>query len=331
MFLPPPKCGGGYEVVRKATNGSSEGTLVPNPTTIHIPAARDVGARPRDLIFPLPSRTWSELRPRVDLEVVIPALNEEARLPGTLARTLEYLSEQPYSSAVVVVDNGSVDGTAEVARSFMGGPVPVHLIGCAARGKGRAVRRGFATGRSRFVGFMDADLATPVDTLDRVMPLLREGATAVIASRNCDAAVRAVPQSALRRLGGGAFRMAARGVLPQVADSQCGFKFFSGAVVRSVIAACDVDGFCFDVELLGRLQRSGQRIIEVPVVWTDVSGSTFHPVRHGLRSFSDTVRIRRLLASTPPVGPSTVTRAARPAPARPGTRVQDGLALPRAV
>lgn len=304
---------------------------MPNSSYAEIPAPADVHVRPRERVSSSSSRRWSASRPGVDLEVVIPALNEELRLPGTLARTLEYLGRQPYSSAVVVVDNGSVDGTAEVVRAAVGGPVPVHLVGCAARGKGRAVRRGFTTGRSRFVGFMDADLATPVETLDRVVPLLRQGATAVIASRNCDAAVRAVRQGALRRIGGGAFRVATRSVVPQVSDSQCGFKFFSGAAVRAVIAECDVDGFSFDVELLGRLQRSGHRIVEVPVVWTDVSGSTFHPVRHGLRSFSDTVRIRRLLAATPPVAPSTVVTSGLPAPARPGTRGEDALPLPRAV
>ncbi|MEZ0490917.1 glycosyltransferase [Kineococcus sp. TBRC 1896] len=227
---------------------------------------------------------------------MIPALNEEFRLPRTLERTLAHLAVQPYSSAVVVVDNGSVDRTAEVVRSFTGGSIPVHLIGCARRGKGSAVRRGFLTSRSRFVGFMDADLATPVETLDAVVPLLEGGATAVIASRHLRTAARAVPQGTVRRLGGGAFRLAARSVLPSVSDSQCGFKFFRTPEVQAVLPDSLVDGFSFDLEILSRLHRSGHRILEVPVVWTDVGGSTFNPVRHGLRSFSDTIRIHR---STP--------------------------------
>ena len=252
-----------------------------------------------------PSET-AQVRPHVELEVVVPALNEELRLPMTLQRTVDYLARQDYSAAVVVVDNGSVDGTADlVRRTAARSAVPVHLIGCAAPGKGAAVRRGFATGRARYVGFMDADLATPVETLDRVVPLLRAGATAVIASRNAMGAERVVQQGPVRRVGGGAFRAASRTVLPGVSDSQCGFKFFSGSVVRTVLRDCRIDGFSFDVELLGRLQRAGQGIVEVPVRWTDVSGSSFSPVRHGLRSFADTLRVHRLLleagVALPPV------------------------------
>lgn len=237
------------------------------------------------------------VRPHVELEVVIPALNEELRLPLTLAKTVAYLARQDYRGAIVVVDNGSVDGTADVVRrAARSSAVPVHLVGCATPGKGSAVRRGFATSRARYVGFMDADLATPIETLDQVLPLLRNGIPAVIGSRNADGAVRAVPQGALRSAGGGAFRAASRTVLPGIADSQCGFKFFSGPAVRRVLGDCRIDGFSFDVELLGRLQRAGHVVAEVPVVWTDVAGSSFSPMRHGLRSFADTVRIHRLLA-----------------------------------
>ncbi|MGY1914999.1 glycosyltransferase [Blastococcus sp. SYSU DS0973] len=247
------------------------------------------------------STAWSlfarTIRPAVDLEVVIPVLNEEARLPRTLDRTLEYLAAQSYSSAVVVVDNGSVDGTSEVVRAAMGGSVPVHLIGCQRAGKGSAVRRGFATGRSRYVGFMDADLATPIEALDQVVPLLVSGASAVIASRYHASAYQAVRQPALRRIGSTAFRLAARSVVPGLSDTQCGFKFFSGPVARRVSADCQLSGFSFDVEFLGRVLAAGHKVVEFPVVWTDVEGSTFHPLQHGLASFRDTAQLRRLLAA----------------------------------
>lgn len=269
---------------------------------------------------------WSAVRgvrPHVELEVVIPALNEEHRLPETLRSAATYLAEQDYTSAIVVVDNGSVDGTADVVRrAAAASPVPIHLVGCSTPGKGSAVRRGFATSRARYVGFMDADLATPMQTLDRAVPLLRGGVPAVIASRNARGAVRAVPQSALRRAGGEAFRAASRTVLPGIADSQCGFKFFSGPLVRRVLGDCAIDGFSFDVELLGRFQRAGLGIAEIPVVWTDVAGSSFSPLRHGLRSFSDTVRIHRLLTGAA-AAPDVIDLVER---RRPGIRV-DELAL----
>lgn len=235
-------------------------------------------------------------RPVVDLEIVVPAYDEEHRLPATLAAAVEHLSaltaRTGLTSAVVVVDNGSVDRTSDLASAARG-DVPVYLLGCRQRGKGSAVRRGFATSRARWVGFMDADLATPMDTLDRVLPLLAGGATVVIASRNAGEADRVVKQSSLRRLGGSVFRLAARSILPDVADSQCGFKFFDGRTVRAVLDDCTIDGFSFDVELLARLRRAGHPVVEVPVLWTDVPGSTFSPVRDGVRSFSDTVRIHR--------------------------------------
>ena len=114
------------------------------------------------------------LRAPCDLEVLIPARNEARRLPNTLERTVRYLEAQPYSSSVVVIDNGSVDQTADLAARNWSERVPVHLTGCARPGKGAAVRRGFLTSRARFIGYMDADLATPIETLDVVMPLLRE-------------------------------------------------------------------------------------------------------------------------------------------------------------
>ena len=100
-------------------------------------------------------------RPSCHLEVLIPSLNEARRLPDTLARTIEYLETQTYSSSLVVIDNGSIDQTVDLASKVRSDHVSVSVIGCAQRGKGAAVRRGFHTSRARFVGYMDADLATP--------------------------------------------------------------------------------------------------------------------------------------------------------------------------
>lgn len=232
-----------------------------------------------------------------DLDIVVPARDEAARLPRTLDRTLEYLQDQPYRSRVLVVDNGSVDRTADVARGFADGPVPVEVLSCARPGKGVAVRTGFAATTARYVGFMDADLATPVETLDLVVPLLEGGSTVVIGSRRAEGARLVVPQSVTRRLGGSLFRAASQHVLPGVTDSQCGFKFFRGDVVRLVAARCRVEGFGFDVELLGRLREAGHDAVEVPVTWTDVPGSTFSPLRHGLRSFTEAIGVRRPLGA----------------------------------
>jgi dolichyl-phosphate beta-glucosyltransferase len=230
-------------------------------------------------------------RPPVDLELIIPAFNEADRLPGTVAATVDYLSHRPWSSAVVVVDNDSVDRTLEVLARFDSTKVKVYAIGCSDRGKGAAVRRGITTSSARYVGFADADNATPIDTIDAVMTLLDAGHAAVIASRRVPGAHYAVEQPLLRRAGGWVFRSLVRLTLPDIADSQCGFKFFDGPLVRDIMGGCHIDGFAFDVELLAHLERSGRSIVEVPVMWSDAPGSTFSARRHGLRTMADLLRL----------------------------------------
>ncbi|MDQ0717738.1 dolichyl-phosphate beta-glucosyltransferase [Streptomyces luteogriseus] len=230
-------------------------------------------------------------RPPVELEIVIPAVNEERRLPRTIGTTVDYLAGQVWSSAVVVVDNDSVDCTIDVPERFDSPTTPVHVIGCSEHGKGAAVRRGIVTSTARFVGFLDADNATPVETLDKVVPLLRDGCAAVIASRHVQGARFEVEESAMRRYGGWMFRRLTRLTLPDIADTQCGFKFFDGRPAREAAAACRVDGFAFDVELLARIVRAGGRVVEVPVAWSDMPGSTFSARRDGVRSMADVLRI----------------------------------------
>ena len=240
--------------------------------------------------------TFGHARPAADLEVAIPAYNEAARLPYTLRRTVEFLRDQPWSSRIVVVDNGSSDETTdvarEVARSTDAG-VPVDLVGCARPGKGAAVRRALLSSRSRFVGFFDADLATPVETLATAMTHLEAGAAAVIGSRHTPGARFVQAQPPGRRLGGAAFRLIARNVVKGVHDTQCGFKFFERHAVTHALVTCRTTGFAFDVELLRRLQHDGATIVEIPVAWSHAGQSSFHPVRDGIASFGAVIHMQR--------------------------------------
>jgi glycosyltransferase involved in cell wall biosynthesis len=246
------------------------------PATEVYERARAVGAAQR-----------GRLRTPVDIEIVIPAYNESARLPETLRQSVAYLDGQPWRSRLVVVDNGSVDETAADARIAAAGTdkVDVAVIGCSRAGKGAAVRRGLLTSTSPLVGFYDADLATPLETLAPTVEALRAGADAVIASRHADGSSFVIPQPLRRRLGGDMFRLLTRKLVPGVADTQCGFKFFRREIVQTAIARVRTTGFAFDVELLAQVQLAGGKIVELPVAWTDAAGSTFHPVRDGLASF----------------------------------------------
>ncbi|WBB79870.1 glycosyltransferase [Micromonospora sp. WMMD882] len=229
-------------------------------------------------------------RDQVDLELVVPAFNEAARLPATLAEVTGYLAGQPWRSRVVVVDNGSTDDTATfvAARDW---DAEVVVVGCSRPGKGAAVRRGITGSSARFVGFIDADLSTPVPTLSRAVAELEAGATAAIASRHAPGAALARPQPVTRRIGGAVFRAIARRLVPGVYDTQCGFKIFDRLAVQWALRHCQVSGFAFDVELLRRIHRAGGRIAEVPVVWTDDERSTFRPVRDGRAAFADLFRL----------------------------------------
>ena len=232
------------------------------------------------------------LRDPCFLEVLIPARNEAKRLPHTLMQTIQYLEKQHYSSSVVVIDNGSADQTADLAERVWSDRVPVHLTGCARPGKGAAVRRGILTSRAHFVGYMDADLATPIETLDIVMPLLRDS-QAVVGSRRISGAIMARRQPVYRAVGSIVFRAMTQRVLHGLTDTQCGFKFFAGDLARTVARQLSIDGFAFDVEMLRAISEMGVSIKEVPVIWSDAEGSTLHALRDGTRAAADLYRLGR--------------------------------------
>jgi len=139
---------------------------------------------------------------------------------------------------------------------------------------------------------MDADLATPIETLDTVVPLLAE-CQAVVGSRRIRGATLAKRQPVHRSVGSAAFRMMAHRVVPGFADTQCGFKFFAGDLARTVARKLRIDGFAFDVELLRMVTDMGVPIKEVPVIWSDGEGSTLRVLRDGPRTATDLLRLAR--------------------------------------
>lgn len=228
------------------------------------------------------------------LQIVIPAYNEEARLPRTLRDLRRYVRAHKGTFTpveVIVVDNASTDRTAEVALEADSPAMRVRVIGCGTRGKGAAVQVGIAATTAPVVAFMDADGATHLDALEEAWRQLAKGAHVAIGSRSLEGSDTAARHSRLRETGGRWYRSLSARVVPGVADTQCGFKVMNGVLARRVFADLRTRGFSFDVELLARLQATGARIVEFPVQWADVPGSTFAPLRHGAGSFLALARI----------------------------------------
>jgi dolichyl-phosphate beta-glucosyltransferase len=221
------------------------------------------------------------------LEIVIPARNEERRLPAGLAELDAALAALPADVGVVVVDSASTDGTGAVVRRHAAtGDMPVRLVRCDRPGKGAAVRAGLLATSAPYVGFCDADMATDPAAIAVAVRLLRTGNPVVLGSRSHPLSVVEARHTAIRKAGAAVFRAATRVVVPGVRDTQCGFKFFDGPTARAAAASLRITGFAFDVELIARCVRLGAAPIEIPVRWRDVSGSTFSVWRHSASSFA---------------------------------------------
>ena len=225
------------------------------------------------------------------IEIVVPAHNEAARLPAGLAALCRKAVTLPLRTAIIVVDSASTDGTGRLVRDWPAGPVPVGLLRCERPGKGRAVRAGLLATQAPFVGYCDADMATDLSALDHALRLLAAGELVVIGSRALPASVVEARSSAVRRAGATAFRALARRVVPGVADTQCGFKFFSGPLARQAALSLRTAGFAFDVELMANCLRLGAAPAEIPVHWRDMPNSTFSVRRHSAAAFRDVLAL----------------------------------------
>lgn len=225
------------------------------------------------------------------LDVVIPARNEAGRIERGLATLAGRLSRLDVGSRIIVVDNGSTDGTGGIVRAWSG-PVPVRLLTCPTPGKGAAVRRGLLATTAPYVGFCDADMATDVEILDDVLAMLANGAQVIVGSRRHPESDVEVYSHPLRRVGALAFNRLSREMTGGLVDTQCGFKFFAGPLARTAAARLRTPGFAFDVELLLHCRRLGAGIVEIPVVWRDMPGSTFSVRRHAADCLVDLLRIR---------------------------------------
>jgi hypothetical protein len=229
--------------------------------------------------------------PRPWLSVVIPAFDEERRLPATLERVLEYLHPRGHPFEVIVVDDGSSDATSAVARRA--GP-EVRVVEIPHTGKGGAVRAGVLASTGALVLVTDADLPTPIEDLRDLIVAVEGGQDLAVGSRRLASSRVEVKQPVHRRFMGKVFSLLVRLlVLRGVHDTQCGFKLFKGELAREVSSLARVDGFAFDVEAILLARQLGASVSEVPVSWFDGPQSHVRAVRDSLAMFWELLLIRR--------------------------------------
>jgi dolichyl-phosphate beta-glucosyltransferase len=229
-----------------------------------------------------------------ELDVIIPAYNEEQRIGPAIEAICSQFAGEPGRIRILVVDNGSVDATVEVVDKVRSRGVRIDIVNCQTPGKGAAVRAGVAHATAEYIAYVDADTSVPPYAISTGLALLEHGWGGVIGSRRALGGSYAVAQPFLRRMGSRAFNFAARTIVGPLSDTQCGMKMFHRELVHELFADSRINGFAFDVEILARARAAGMKLMELPITWTDSTGSTFAPVRDGIASFREIARVRLL-------------------------------------
>lgn len=229
------------------------------------------------------------------ISIVIPAYNEQARLPATLEAILHYLASRQAGFEILVVDDGSTDRTAATVAELASGQPQIRLLrNPGNRGKGYSVRHGMLEAQGDWVLFTDADLSAPIEELDKLLEACRrEGAAVAIGSRALERSLIGIHQPWWREWAGRVFNLLVRLLtgLP-FHDTQCGFKLFRHDAAQAVFSLQRIERFGFDVEVLFLARKLGFKTVEVPVRWNHAEGTRVRILRDSVDMFLDLVRVR---------------------------------------
>ncbi len=242
----------------------------------------------------------STLVPFVDLSIIVPAYNEEHRLPPTLDRLHAFLSSQPLRYEIVVVDDGSKDKTCDVVEAAMTRIPNLRLVRqLPNRGKGAAVRRGMLAARGQIRVMCDADCSMPPEQLPRLLaPIVACTAEIAIGSRYAEGARTDVKQPLYRVLWSRLCnKVIQRSLVPGIRDTQCGFKAFTAEAARDLFKRAKIDGWAFDLEILALARHRGFAIEEVGVEWMDDNRSRINPLKDMWKVIKEALIIRKNLRS----------------------------------
>ena len=226
--------------------------------------------------------------------VILPAYNESARISATLDKILAHATERDWNVEVIVVNDGSSDDTAAIVRDYASKYAVLRLLeNPGNRGKGYSVRNGMLRAKGDILLFSDADLSSPIEEADKLFSAIAKGADIAIGSRWVDRRLQIRRQPLYRRLFGRIFNLALRIILGlQYKDTQCGFKAFTRRSAQAIFPLQKIERWGFDPELLYLAKRFGFTVSEVPVAWSHREGTRIHPLRDGIRMFSELVKVR---------------------------------------
>jgi dolichyl-phosphate beta-glucosyltransferase len=229
------------------------------------------------------------------ISIVIPSYNEASRIQPNLEKIVDYLRPRFSRFEIIVVDDGSTDGTPRQVAEAAHRESRIRLVSFPAnRGKGFAVRQGILAAIGDSILFTDADLSTPVETVESGLKGLDDGYPVVIASRRHAKSVIVLRQSWAREVIGRVFNLVVRRLLSlRFQDTQCGFKCFSREAAREIFSLARIDGYAFDVEIIIIARRLGYRIKEIPVCWSDSADSKVRPLGDLSRVTRDLLKIYR--------------------------------------
>lgn len=226
------------------------------------------------------------------LSIIIPAYNEEHRLPNTLEQVFRFVQAQNYPAEVLIVENGSQDRTFEIAQGFAEQHSQFRVLQETVRGKGLAVKRGMLEAHGDYRFMCDADFSMPVDEINRFLPPTLVDYDIAVASREAPGAIR-YNEPYYRHLVGRIFNHLIRLLaLPGLHDTQCGFKCFHGPVAEKLFECQTLTGWSFDVEVLYIAKKRGCKIIEMPIPWYFNPQSKISVLKDSFRMLADLFKIR---------------------------------------
>ncbi len=231
------------------------------------------------------------------ISIVVPAFNEERRIERTVRAIFDYMVMNHGIYEVIIADDGSLDATGEIVARLQREVLPIKFLRSERnRGKGNAVRRGVVASTGDLVLVTDADLSTPIEELEKLLERVQEGADIAIGSRGLRDSQLGVRQPFYHELLGRIFNLLVQWtILPGIWDTQCGFKLFRGPLARKLFARATIDGFAFDVEVLGLAAWVSCKLAEVPVRWSHVANGNklrlARDARDSMTMFRDIIKV----------------------------------------